>query len=153
MGLSNYQILKIILGKKVNRSKSINKKENQLKHYEPISGMCCFNLWCYKVTEEIVKLSDLKLQRSTTPMSEYHKKIESDILEYGFDYSKGMITVTSNYTIGDGHHRYQILNKNFGEDYNVKIRRILNVKYPFLHFLFINIFVRPLKLITKLNPF
>ena len=128
------------------------KREGQYNDYEPISGMSCFNLWCYKVNEEIVKLSDLKLQRRTTPMSDYHKKIELDILKHGFDYNKGMITVTSNYTIGDGHHRYQILNKNFGGNYNVKVRRLLNVKHPFLHFLFINMIVRPLKMIRWIIP-
>ena len=150
MSLSNLDILKIILKNKRNLSTPMVIDESHSNYYEQISGMSCFNLWCYRVTEENVKLSDLKLQIETTGMSNYHKKIDLDILENGFDYNKGMITVTSDNLIGDGHHRYLILKKHFGIDYEIKVRKIWNVRNPFLHFLFITFIVRPLKFISYL---
>jgi len=152
MSLSNKNIFKIILKNKRKLSIPMVIDDGRSNYYEQISGVCCFNLWCYKITEEVVKLSELKLQRNTVSMSNYHKKIDLDILENGFDYNKGMITVTSDNLIGDGHHRYQILKKHFGIDYEIKVRKIWNVKNPFLHFLFITFIVRPLKFISYLLP-
>lgn len=153
MSLNKIDILKIVLKNKRDLSTPMVIDEDYHNYYETISGMSCFNLWCYKVSEETIKLSNLKLQRNTTTMTKKHKKIEVDILENGFDYTKGMITVTSDNLIGDGHHRYLILKKHFGSDYKIKVRKILNVKHPFTHLLFITLVVRPLKLISRLNPF
>lgn len=152
MSLKKIDILKIVLKNKRELSTPMVIDEGYYNYYEQISGMSCFNLWCYKVVEENVRLSDLKGQLKSPSMSKRHKKIEEDILENGFDYTKGMITVTSDNLIGDGHHRYFILKKNFGGDYEIKVRKILNVKHPFIHLLFITLVVRPLKLLSRLNP-
>jgi hypothetical protein len=152
MSLNNIDILKIVLKNNRELTSPMVINTDYSKYYETISGMSCFNLWCYKVSEESLKLSDLKVQRDSVKMTKIHKKIEEDILENSFDYNKGMITVTSDNLISDGHHRYFILKKNFGDNYEIKVRKMLNVKNPFSHLLFITLVVRPLKLISRLNP-
>jgi hypothetical protein len=56
-----------------------------------------------------------------------------DILERGFDYSKGHIYVTSENVVMDGHHRYFILKKHFDDSLLVTVYRLTDVKNRYFH--------------------
>lgn len=150
MSLSNLEIFKTILLKKIEKNDSFVVSETKTKSFGEFSGMSCFNYWCYKITIEKLPLSELKPQKEKDKMKEYHIKMEEEILTDGFDYNKGYITITSSNIISDGHHRYQILKKNFGSEHEVFVRKIWNISRPSLHFVFINLIMKPIKSITQL---
>lgn len=127
-------------------------EKTRTKHflfYDEDANMCCYVDWCYKTREKLVKLSELTPEYKPNISSEYYIKIKEDIINNGFDYTKSFITV-KNLDIIDGHHRYFILKEIFGENHEISVLEILDRHNVILHFLFIFLFIKPIKIILKL---
>lgn len=122
-------------------------------NFKPHDGeYYCNEWWCHKVKYETVKLSELKTTRNKIDLNERHLYIQNDILNNGFDYNMGYIIVTSKNVIMNGHHRYKILMDNFGEDYQITIVKLLDIKdlkIYFFKFVLTRIVVNLLWLFTK----
>lgn len=143
MSYSNKKILSIISKAKKPKAKSFlfhDKKENML----------CFTYWCYRVEEKKMKLSELKPQHTPNISSKFYKNILQDIKTNGFDYNKGIIIVRKENLISDGHHRYTIMKKVFGLNYEVSVLKILDDYNPILHYLYLTFVIKPITLIYRL---
>lgn len=72
-----------------------------------------------------VKLSDLKTINNDQLYYWVKKeKLIKDIKLNGFDYKKGVIKISSDFYIIDGHHRCKILGEMFSYDYEVYVKQI-----------------------------
>jgi hypothetical protein len=114
--------------------------------------MLCDTDWCYRVKEKRVKLSELKIRSRPSISSDYYVKIKEDIAKKGFNYSKGYIT-TRKSVIANGHHRYLILHELFGDDYEIDVLELLDIKNAVLHYIFLFLFIfgiiKPIKIFYK----
>lgn len=138
MNYNNHKILKIVL----NSKKDIDK--NSL-FYDETDNLFCSNFWCYQITKNKIKLSELIPKYVPDLENIIYKKITNEIKEFGFDYSKGYIVIHKNKII-DGNHRYFILKKLYGLDHEIIVLKILNNFNPLLHMIFIFFFIKPIKI-------
>lgn len=136
------KILSIVL-------KAKKTKSSYFLFYDKEANMCCYVDWCYKTQEKSVKLSELIPEYKPKISSEYYTKVKKDIQEKGFDYKKGLITVEK-LNIIDGHHRYNILKEIYGGNHEIKVLEILDRHNLILHFLFIFLGIKPIKITVKL---
>ena len=112
----------------------------------------CNKWWCNSIRVDTVYLSEIKSSLKSVHFEPFHHQIEYDILERGFDYSKGHIYVTSKNVIIDGHHRYFILKKHFDDSLLITVYRLMDVDNRYLYFLkllFIHGILKIVKLFKK----
>jgi hypothetical protein len=102
---------------------------SELKKHE--DDYFCNRWWCHKVIFEIIPISKIKSNIKNINLHPSHSMIEYDILNNGYDYSKGFIKINSEYKIIDGHHRYFILKTHFKDDFKIKVLKMVNVKNIF----------------------
>jgi len=82
-----------------------------------------------------LKISDLKqLKFSNLLWTEDRMNVRDEILNTGFDYKKGFITVTKDNYITDGNHRFHTLKEMHGENYYLYVERISLTKKQFMFF-------------------
>lgn len=113
----------------------------------------CNKWWCHKVEIISLPLSDIKpyVKRSfvNTP---YYKQIEAEILEKGFDYNKSHIYLSSDNFIMDGHHRFEILKRNFEDSFSINVYRLTEMKsilFFVIKMSFIHLFVKIYRFLFK----
>jgi hypothetical protein len=71
----------------------------------------------------MIKIKDLKKFRFTRYIwDENREKLKSIIINEGFDNENFYLTVTKDYYILDGNHRFDIMSNNFEQDYEVRIK-------------------------------
>lgn len=86
-----------------------------------------------------VKLKELKPVRK---IKWTQKQIDMTYsVENHFDYRKSIITISSDYKVLDGNHRYTILNKKYGGEYTIIVKK---VKFPKIIYNFTVIIFLPL---------
>jgi len=112
----------------------------------------CNKWWCYKGKLITVALSDLKPNVKDVPFKPHHRVIEYEILEKGFNYNMGYITVNGDNRIIDGHHRYFILKKHFDDTTHITVLKLSEIKSIFPRFIIkmsvIYLFVKIYSLLT-----
>lgn len=138
------KLLSIVL-----KAKKTNKKS--FLFYDKDENMCCYVDWCYRVKERRVKLSDLIPEYKPNISTEYYQFIKKDIIENGLDNKKGVITIKKNNSIIDGHHRYFILKEIFGCDYEITAIEFLDNHNVILHYVFLFLIIKPIKIIYNIN--
>lgn len=146
MSYSIKKILNIVITAKKPKTKSF-------LFYDREKKVCCYTYWCYNVREEKMKLSELKPQYVPLDFhKDFYKKMKEELKNGGFDYEKGIITMKyrGENIIGDGHHRYFIMKDLFGPDYEVTTVKIIDKYNPWLHFLFINLIIKPIRLLYRI---
>lgn len=115
----------------------------------------CNKWWCFKVQITTLNLSEIKSNLKSIDLSNpVHKKIELDILEKGFDYSKGHIYLTSKKRIFDGYHRYFILKKHFDGSLLITVYVLTEVRNSLLYVIemsFVHLFVNIYRYFFKRN--
>lgn len=141
MKYSNWDIFKMIM-------RSEKKDGRSFSFCDEEENFCCGRFWCYNVKKINIKLSELKPAYKPNINRKKYKKITDEIKEFGFDYSKGYITIQPNSEniIGDGHHRYFILKNIYGMDYEIVVFKFLDQYNILGHLFFIYFFMKPIKI-------
>lgn len=132
----------------------INKRYPSPKFIRHDGEYFCNKWWCNPIKIETVLLSEIKSNLKSVQFEPYHKQIEYEILEKGFDYKKGYIYLTSKNVIIDGHHRYFILKKNFDDSLQITVYKLMDVNNRYFHLvklLFIHLFIWFMGLFRKNN--
>ena len=70
-----------------------------------------------------------------------YEKIYNDIKKNGFDYKVSKISVLIDNHIINGHHRVEILKKIYGDEYEIKVRRIPVNRFVYLSFMNLVVFL------------
>lgn len=130
----------------------INRKYPTPKYQRHKGEYFCNKWWCNSIKIETISLSEIKSSLKSIPFKPYHRQIEYEILEKGFDYKKGHIYLTSENIIIDGHHRYFILKKNFDDSLIITVYKFMDVNNRYFYLfklLFIHLFVWLVRLFKK----
>ena len=71
---------------------------------------------------KIVRIGDLKKTKFTRYVWTYDRKnLEKNIIKNGFDNQNHYLEISNDNYILNGNHRFEILKKNFEDDYNVRV--------------------------------
>lgn len=130
----------------------INRKYPTPKYQRHKGDYFCNKWWCNSIKINTVLLSEIKSNLKPVHLEVYHKQIEYEILERGFDYKKGHIHLTSKNVIIDGHHRYFILKKHFDDSLQITVYNLTDVNNRYVYafkLLFIHMFVWLIRLFKK----
>jgi hypothetical protein len=95
---------------------------------------------------KIVRIGDLKKTKFTRYVwTDDRKNLEKNIIENGFDNQNHYLEISNDNYILNGNHRFEILKKNFEDDYNVKVNASkLGIKSIILISIIITIFFLPI---------
>lgn len=111
----------------------LNRKYNSESLRRHNGDYFCNKWWCFKVKVETLHMSEIKTKIKSIHLKPIHKQIELDIIERGFDYSKGHIYLTNRNYIFDGYHRYFILKRHFDDSLLITVYKLTDVSSGFTY--------------------